>query len=123
MPRLFLICGSVSAFIAVVLGAFAAHLLKDRLAPDLFQVFEVGVRYQMYHALALLAQAAAMAHFPEVSFTPVGWLFTAGTILFSGSLYLMSFTGIRWLGVITPAGGLCFLAGWLWLGWSVWKSA
>jgi uncharacterized membrane protein YgdD (TMEM256/DUF423 family) len=122
VTRLFLIYGSLSAFIAVALGAFAAHLLKDRLAPDLFQVFEVGVRYHMYHALALLVVAVAMAHFPDALLAPAGWLFVAGTILFSGSLYVMSLTGVRWLGAITPAGGLCFLAGWLWLAWSVWRS-
>lgn len=123
MIRQFLVLGSCSAFLAVALGAFGAHALKDRLAPDLLAVFEVGVRYQMYHAIGLIAVAWALAQFPEANIGAAGWLFVAGTVIFSGSLYVLSLTGLRWLGAVTPIGGVCFLAGWAWLAWGVWKSA
>ena len=116
--RLFFALGSASAFLAVALGAFAAHGLKSRLAPDLLAVFEVGVRYQMYHALALLAVAWAATRWPGTAVTAGGWLFVAGTVIFSGSLYVLSLTGVRWLGAITPIGGLAFLAGWACLVWA-----
>ncbi|MEK7341644.1 MAG: DUF423 domain-containing protein, partial [Candidatus Binatota bacterium] len=87
--------------------------------PEMFNIFEVGVRYHMYHALALLAVAWASSRWPGGSVTAAGWLFLAGTIIFSGSLYLLSLTGLRWLGAITPVGGLAFLLGWLLLAWRV----
>jgi len=101
----------------VALGAFAAHGLKSRLTPDLLATFETGVRYHMFHALGLFAVAWAATRWPGSSTTTAGWLFVAGTLIFSGSLYLLAITGVRWLGAITPLGGLCFLAGWLVLGW------
>ena len=110
--RLFFALGAASAFIGVAEGAFGAHGLKTRLAPDLVAVFEVGVRYQMYHALGLLACAWAVGRWPGPLTTAAGWLFVAGTVVFSGSLYVLTFTGARWLGAITPLGGLAFLAGW-----------
>ena len=119
MDRFFFIAGSISAFLAVALGAFAAHGLRTRLSPEMFNIFEVGVRYHMYHALALLAVAWASTRWPGGSITAAGWLFLAGTIIFSGSLYLLSLTGLRWLGAITPVGGLAFLLGWLLLAWRV----
>lgn len=122
MTRGFFIAGAVSAFIAVALGAFGAHALKEKLPVDLLSIFEVGVRYQFYHALGLFVVAWAVAQFPDAGLSPAGWLFIAGTAIFSGSLYVLSLTGVRWLGAITPVGGLCFLAGWLWLAWRVWKS-
>ena len=111
--KLFLVLGSLSAFIAVAAGAFGAHGLKARLSPDLLAVFEVAARYQMYHALALIACAWAVGKWPSALTTSAGWLFLAGTLIFSGSLYALSLTGTRWLGAITPLGGLAFLAGWL----------
>ncbi len=119
MDRLFVVLGSVSAFIAVALGAFAAHGLKARLAPELLATFEVGVRYQMYHALALLGVAWACTRWSGNA-APAGWLFAAGTVLFSGSLYLLALTGVKWLGAITPFGGLAFLAGWACLAFAAW---
>lgn len=116
-----MIVGSLLGFLGVALGAFAAHLLKEKLAPDLFVVFEVGVRYHMYHALALFAVAWAATQFPDANLEVSGWLFVAGIVLFSGSLYIMSITGVRWLGAITPLGGVCFLAGWGWLVWKIWR--
>lgn len=121
MERLFFLVGSISALIAVVLGAFGAHGLKGRLTTDMLNAFEVGVRYQMYHALALLAVAWALSRWPRAEVTVAGWLFVAGTIIFSGSLYLLSLTSVRWIGAITPIGGVAFLLGWLSLVWGVWR--
>ena len=119
MDRFFFIAGSISAFLGVALGAFAAQGLKTKLPPEMFNIFEGGVRYQMYHALALLAVAWASSRWPGASVTAAGWLFVAGTVIFSGSLYLLSLTGLRWLGAITPLGGLAFLLGWLLLAWGI----
>ena len=121
MDRVFFAIGSLAAFIGVALGAFAAHGLKSRLGPNLLATFEVGVRYQMYHALALLAVAWAHTRWPGAAVTASGWLFVAGIVVFSGSLYALSLSGVRWLGAITPFGGLAFLAGWLCLAWAAWK--
>ena len=122
MDRVFFALGSLSGFLAVGLGAFASHALKSRLDADLLAVFETGVRYQMYHALALLAVGWACTRWPGPAVTASGWLFVAGTLLFSASLYAIALTGARWLGMITPFGGLAFLAGWLCLAWGAWKS-
>src|SRR3954469_22274189 len=106
MERLFAVLGALSAFIGVGAGAFGAHALKTRLTPDLIAVFEVGVRYQMYHALGLFACAWAASRWPGALTASAGWLFVAGTVVFSGSLYLLALTGARWLGAITPIGGV-----------------
>jgi uncharacterized membrane protein YgdD (TMEM256/DUF423 family) len=121
MERFFFTLGSVSGFLGVALGAFAAHALKGRVAPDLLVVFETGVRYQMYHALALLAAGWACTRWPGRAVCASGWLFAAGTLIFSGSLYALSLSGARWLGAVTPLGGLALLAGWLCLAWAAWK--
>jgi uncharacterized membrane protein YgdD (TMEM256/DUF423 family) len=121
MDRGFALAGSLSAFIAVAAGAFGAHALRARIAPELLAVFETGSRYQMYHALALFVVAALAARFPGAPVRAAGWLFIAGTVLFSGSLYALAVTGPRWLGAITPFGGLCFLGGWAILGYAVLK--
>ena len=121
MDRFFFIAGSISALLSVALGAFAAHGLKTKLPPDMFNIFEVGVRYHMYHALALLGVAWASTRWPGTSVTAAGWLFLVGTVIFSGSLYLLSLTGLRWLGAITLIGGLAFLIGWILLAWGAWQ--
>jgi uncharacterized membrane protein YgdD (TMEM256/DUF423 family) len=115
MIRIFFILGTIFAGLAVALGAFGAHGLASRLTPDQLETFETGVRYQMYHALALLAVAWALANWPQVEklLSAGGWLFVTGNVLFSGSLYLLSVTGIRWLGAITPLGGVAYVVGWL----------
>jgi uncharacterized membrane protein YgdD (TMEM256/DUF423 family) len=118
MERTFLALGSFSALVSVAAGAFGAHALKARLGPEMLSVFETGARYQMYHALALLAVAWAATRLPGGLVAAAGWLFVAGTVLFSGSLYLMSLTGTRWLGAVTPLGGVAFLAGWACLAWA-----
>jgi uncharacterized membrane protein YgdD (TMEM256/DUF423 family) len=115
--RPFFALGAGFAFLAVTLGAFGSHSLKAILAPDMLAVFETGVRYQMYHALALLFVGWARRQFPQASFHIAGWLFVAGVLLFSGSLYVLTLSGVRWLGAITPLGGVCFLAGWAVFAW------
>ena len=115
----FVSIGAVSALIAVAAGAFGAHALRSRLEPASLAVFETGARYQMYHALALVAAAFALSQWPASRLAVwAGWLFVAGTILFSGSLYLLALSGVRWLGAITPLGGVAFMLGWLCLALS-----
>lgn len=121
MDKTFFALGALFAFVAVGAGAFGAHGLKTRLDANMLAVFETAVRYQMYHALALLAVAWAHTRWPGTLVTASGMLFVAGIIVFSGSLYLLSLSGIRWLGAITPLGGLAMLAGWLCLAWAAFK--
>jgi uncharacterized membrane protein YgdD (TMEM256/DUF423 family) len=118
MDRLFTAVGAGAALLAVALGAFGAHALRGRLGPEALATFEVGVRYHMYHALGLLAVAAARARWPGAATAGAGWLFVAGIVLFAGSLYALAFGGPRWLGAITPLGGLAFLLGWASLAWA-----
>lgn len=113
MERLFVIIGALSGAIGVAAGAFGAHALKARVEPRLLEVFETGARYQMYHAIAILLAAWVVSRFPGSLANASGWLFLAGTVLFSGSLYAMTLTGVRALGAITPIGGVCFIAGWV----------
>ena len=113
MDRLFFSIGALSALISVAAGAFGAHALRARLSPEYLATFETAVRYQMYHALGLLAVAWAVARWPGALLQWAGLLFLAGTVLFSGSLYVLALTGTGWLGAITPFGGIAFLAGWL----------
>ena len=112
MDRTFLLAGAVAGLIAVGFGAFGAHGLRGRLSPEMLAVFETGVRYHMYHALALLLVAALSPRFPGRAMAVAGWSFVAGITLFSGSLYLLAVTGVTVLGAITPIGGVAFLAGW-----------
>jgi len=104
--------GALMGFVGVGLGAFGAHALKGRVSPDMLAVFETGVRYQMYHALALLATAALMSRSEGRAVLVAGWSFTVGILLFSGSLYALALTGVTILGAVTPLGGLAFLIGW-----------
>ena len=119
MDRVLFALGAASALIAVGAGAFGAHALRVRLPPDLLAVFETAARYQMYHAFGLFVAAWAVTRWPGPWPARAGWLFAAGTLLFSGSLYALALSGIRWLGAITPLGGLAFLAGWICLLLSV----
>jgi uncharacterized membrane protein YgdD (TMEM256/DUF423 family) len=113
VDRLFFGVGALSALVSVAAGAFGAHALRSRLTPELLAVFETAARYQMYHALGLLAVAWATSRWPGALPVWAGWLFVAGTVLFSGSLYILSLTGIRWWGAVTPFGGVAFLIGWM----------
>jgi len=114
--------GALLALAGVAAGAFGAHALRDRLEPSLLQVFETAVRYQLVHALALLFAGAHARSAPRAGAALAGWLFVAGTLLFSGSLYALVFTGVRAWGAVTPFGGLCFMAGWLALVIAFWPA-
>jgi len=105
--------GSLLAFLGVLAGAFGAHALRAQLPPERLAVFETAVRYQLWHALALLVVGLALERTPRRALRAAGWLFAAGIVLFSGSLYGLALTGARALGAITPLGGASFLAGWL----------
>lgn len=113
MSRLFIVLGALNGGVSVALGAFAAHGLAGRLAPASLATFETAARYQMYHAMALLAVAVLMAGDDAPPLARAAWCFVAGIVLFSGSLYALTLTGRTWLGAITPIGGLAFLAGWI----------
>ena len=118
MDKTFLLLASIFGALAVALGAFGAHALENRLSADLLSTYEVGVRYHFYHALALLGVVAVISRWPEANVAVwAGWLFAIGIVIFSGSLYILAFTGIRWLGAITPIGGAAFIAGWICLAW------
>src|SRR5687768_12107061 len=122
MVKTLWIIGSVLGFTAVAAGAFGAHALRERLTPDLLAVFETAARYHMYHALAILAAAWAAAQWPGALTSAAGWLFTVGVLVFSGSLYILALTGVRWLGAITPIGGVALLVGWICLILAAWRS-
>ena len=114
MDRTFLLLGALINLLGVAGGAFGAHALRARLSPDMLAVFETGVRYQMYHGLAVLLVALAIGHFGAARLLVIsGWSFVAGTVVFSGSLYALTLTDIRILGAITPIGGVLFLVGWI----------
>ncbi len=119
MDRTFLLIGAVAGALGVGLGAFGAHGLRGRLTPEMLGVFETGVRYHLYHALALVATASLMGRVNGRLLAAAGWCFTAGIVLFSGSLYLLALTGVTILGAITPLGGVAFIAGWICLAYSV----
>lgn len=116
-----LVVGALAGAAGVALGAFGAHGLKARVSAEMLAVYETGVRYQMYHALALVAVGLAAGRFAAGWLTLAGWLFLCGIAVFSGTLYAMTFTGARWLGAITPLGGLSLIAGWLALALAAWR--
>jgi uncharacterized membrane protein YgdD (TMEM256/DUF423 family) len=123
VARLFLMIAAISGFFAVVIGAFVAHGLKKILAPAALEVVKTGVQYQMYHALALLLVALWLNHKPAAPGLKAGGLaFILGSLLFSGSLYALALGAPRWLGPVTPLGGLCFLIGWLLLLIAAWRT-
>ncbi len=117
--RVFAAIGAGLALLAVGAGAFGAHMLEDRISGELLDVFDTAVQYQVYHALGLLAVGAFSMNHSTRLLQWAGNLFVAGTVVFSGSLYLLAFTGIGWLGAITPIGGVCFLVGWGAMFWSL----
>ena len=123
MSKTFFVLGSLFAGLGVAAGAFGAHALASTLSSEALTTFETGVRYQMYHAFALLALAWAITKWPGSikSFNAAGWLFTAGILLFSVSLYALALTGLSWLGAITPIGGVAFVLAWLLLLISAWR--
>lgn len=118
--KTFLVIGALAMALGVILGAFGAHGLKNKLTPDLLAVYHTGVEYHLYHGLGLILVGVLINQLPRVSGLHTGgWLLLAGIVIFSGSLYALAMTGIRWLGAITPLGGLAFIAGWVWIAWSL----
>lgn len=113
------VTGACSGLVATLAGAFGAHVLRARLPTDLLQAFETGARYHMYHALALFVVAWAVTQWPTKLIRLSGWLFLAGTVMFSGSLYLLALTGQTWWGAVTPVGGMLLLGGWAALAFGV----
>ncbi|MCL4798543.1 MAG: DUF423 domain-containing protein [Burkholderiales bacterium] len=114
LAKLFILLGALAGALAVVLGAFGAHALRARLAPDLLRAFETAVQYHFWHALGLVAIGIVAIHLPaSTALKWSGWLMLAGIVLFSGSLYVLALAGTRWLGAVTPLGGTAFIAGWL----------
>ena len=123
MMRTFFVLAAIFGMTAVAAGAFGAHALRQRLSAPMLEVFETAARYQMYHALALLAVAWAVDRWGGGPAVWAGWAFVVGIVVFSGTLYVLSLTGSRWLGAITPIGGAAFLLGWALLAWSAWRGA
>ncbi len=123
MSRIFLTLGAINAFLCVAFGAFGAHGLKQRLSVDMLAVYQTGVQYHFYHALGLIAVGLVLLHLPKSRLIVLsGWLMLAGIVLFSVSLYALSLTGLRGLGMITPFGGVAFLSAWALLAYGVWAT-
>ena len=122
MAKVFITLASLSGMLAVMLGAFGAHALKGRLDDYALGIFQTAVQYHFYHSFALLAVGILALSQPQTALLKSsGWLFLLGILVFSGSLYLLSLTGVRWLGAVTPLGGLAFIAGWACLAATGWK--
>ncbi len=121
-PRMFLAIGALLGGLSVAAGAFSAHALKTILTTEMLTLFETATRYQMYHALALIAVGLSLQQRDSFAFRKSGVAFIAGIVLFSGSLYALAFTGVRWLGALTPLGGTAFLIGWGCLAWGWWRA-
>jgi uncharacterized membrane protein YgdD (TMEM256/DUF423 family) len=118
LAKNFLVIAALAGFLAVALGAFGAHALKAKLAPDLMAVYQTAVQYHFYHTLALFGVAVLLLNFPQQGVLVASAIcFVVGLVVFSGSLYALAFSGVRWLGAITPLGGLAFMGGWLLLAW------
>lgn len=117
--NVFFSLGALVVGLGVIFGAFGAHALESSLSEDQLQTFQVGVRYQLIHGLALLAVALAGAHWPGTWLYVSGWCFLFGVIVFSGSIYILVLSGMKWLGMITPVGGMAMIIGWFMLAWHV----
>lgn len=113
--------GACFGGLGVAAGAFGAHALKSVLSAEMLAVYETAARYQMYHALALLAVGLLINQVPDKGYQKAGWLFLIGIVLFCGSLYVLALSGVGWLGAVTPLGGLAWIGGWSMVGWTVWK--
>ena len=122
MSKLFLILGSINAATAVTMGAFGAHSLKTKMPEDMLSVFQTAVQYHFYHSLGLIIIGLMTIYFkPAKHLEIAGWIMFTGIILFSGSLYILSTTSTRWLGIITPVGGIAFIISWIFIAITVWK--
>ena len=121
MSNTFFAVGALLAGLAVAAGAFGAHALQPRLTPERLNTYEIAVRYQLYHALGLLALAWGMERWPQAGLQLSAWLFIAGILIFGGTLYALALGAPRWLGAVTPLGGLCLIAGWVLGAWQLWR--
>ncbi len=122
MQKLFLIAGGIAMALAVVLGAFGAHALENRLSEKMVDIFQTGVTYHFYHAIGLLILGLVANYLPDSGLLKwSGWLMIGGILLFSGSLYILATSGLRWLGTVTPFGGICFIVSWILFAVAVWK--
>lgn len=122
MPKTFLILGTLNTVLCIALGAFGAHGLKQILSADMLSVYHTGVQYHFYHAFGIIIIGLLLLHFPKSRLMLVsGWLMMIGIVLFSFSLYALSVTGTRALGMITPFGGVSFLTAWILLAYAIWK--
>lgn len=122
MSRTFLIIGTLNALLCIVLGAFGAHGLKRMLSADMLSVYHTGVQYHFYHAFGIIVIGLLLLHFPKSRLMPIsGWLMMIGIVLFSFSLYVLSITDLRALGMITPFGGISFLTAWALLAYAIWR--
>jgi uncharacterized membrane protein YgdD (TMEM256/DUF423 family) len=122
MQKLFLIAGGITMALAVVLGAFGAHTLENRLSEKMLDIYQTGVTYHFYHAIGLLILGLVAYYLPDSSWLKwSGWLMIGGILLFSGSLYILAVGGLRWLGAVTPIGGLFFIVSWILFAVAVWK--
>ena len=123
MAKLFISLAAFSGMLAVAFGAFGAHALKNRLDEYALGVFETAVQYHFYHSLALLAVGLVAMYQPQSALLKSsGWLFVFGLMIFSGSLYVLALSGVKWLGAVTPLGGLAFIAGWACLAFAAWNA-
>ncbi len=118
-----LILGALNGALAVILGAFGAHGLRERVDASMLETWGTASEYHFYHALALLLAGVLAKQFGSGWILASGWVMLAGTLVFSGSLYLLVLTGQRWLGAITPLGGVALIAGWLLLAWGLFRAA
>lgn len=122
MAKIFVTLGAAFAFLSVAAGAFGAHALRGRLEPRMLENFETAARYQMYHALALVLIGLLAYVKPQAGLEPAGWFMVAGIVVFSGSLFALSLSGVKILGAITPIGGVALLLGWGLLAWRAWQA-
>lgn len=122
MIKTFLFIASLSMALSVIFGAFGAHALKEKLSPEMLSIFETGVKYQIYHALGIFISAILMRLYPSLDLSVTVYLFISGILFFSGSLYVLSITGIKTFGAITPFGGLMFILGWFMMAWKIFKN-
>lgn len=120
-PSHFMAIAGVLAALGVGMGAFGAHVLEPRLSPRMLSIFHTAVQYHLVHALGLLGVGLLLVHHDSAPLRLSAWLLLAGIVVFSGSLYVLSLSGVRWLGAITPLGGLAFMAGWLLLAYGAWR--
>lgn len=122
--KTFLLFGALACLLAVVLGAFGAHALRARLSPEMLAIYQTGVQYHFWHALGLLAIALSLAHLPESAvLKAAGWAMLFGIAVFSGSLYLLATTGLKWIGAITPIGGVAFIVAWAFVALAALRAA